>query len=78
MSTSITRRELAHRMSNGISVSLFWDKVGDMLTLEVHNEGDGEHFEIDVPRDRALDAFHHPYAYRLKAEVRELAEPLVA
>jgi hypothetical protein len=66
-------------MNNGISVSLYWDAVGDMLTLEVWNEGEGEYFELDVPRDRALDAFHHPYAYRARAEiVREIFEPLAA
>jgi hypothetical protein len=78
MIATTTRRELAHRASNGISVSLYWDAVGDMLTLEVRNECDGEHFELEVPRNRALDAFHHPYAYRVKAKVRELAAPVAA
>ena len=78
MAANHTRRELAHRVNNCISVSLFWDTVGDLLTLEVHNECDAEHFELEVPRDRAMDAFHHPYAYRVRASVREITEPLVA
>jgi hypothetical protein len=61
--TTITRRELAHRASNGIDVSLFWDKVGDTLTLEIYDSKSDEFFEVEVPRDRALDAFHHPFAY---------------
>jgi hypothetical protein len=80
MSDSTVRRELAHRVSNGISVSLFWETVGDRLSLEVYDEGGDEFFQLDVPRDRALDAFHHPYAYRARAEAWALAsgEPLAA
>jgi hypothetical protein len=58
------RRELAHRVDNGISVSLFWDAVGDTLTLVVYDEGTDDYFERGVSRDRALEAFHHPYAHR--------------
>jgi len=79
MSDSSNRRELAHRASNGVSVSLFWEKVGDTLSLEVFDESNDEFFQIDVPRDRALDAFHHPYVYRAQLEARELAaEPMAA
>jgi len=72
------RRELAHRVSNGVSVSLFWDSVGDILTLEVYDESCDEYFELDVPKDRALDAFHHPYVYRHRAQMQEVFEPLAA
>jgi hypothetical protein len=75
---NLTRRELAHRLTNGVEVSLFWDAVGDTLTLEVRDEAANEYFQLDVSRDRALDAFHHPYAYRASAERRELSEPLAA
>jgi hypothetical protein len=78
MSATTVRRELAHRASNGVSVSLFWDKVGDQLALEVYDETTDEFFTLDVPRDRALDAFHHPYAYRARAEALELLEPMAA
>jgi hypothetical protein len=70
-----TRRELMHRSSNGIDVSLFWDEVGDTLTLEVYDAKDEDAFSLRVPRDRALDAFHHPYAYR---EAAAYAEPVAA
>jgi hypothetical protein len=78
MSGSTVRRELAHRVSNGVSVSLYWDSVGDTLSLEVYDETCDEYFELDVPRDRALDAFHHPYAYRARAQALEIFEPLAA
>ena len=78
MSATAVRRELAHRVSNGVSVSLFWDSVGDRLNLEVYDETTDEYFELDVPRDRALDAFRHPYAYRARAQALEFYEPLAA
>ena len=72
------RREVAHRQSNGVSVSLVWESVGDTLLLEVYDERGDEYFELPVPRDRALDAFRHPYAYRARAERLRVVEPLAA
>jgi hypothetical protein len=73
------RRELAHRAANGIDVSLYWEEVGDTLTVEVFDAKGDDHFELRVPRDRALDAFHHPYAYRAAAEAAVACwEPLAA
>jgi hypothetical protein len=63
MTGTDTRRELMHRTSNGIDVALFWSEVGNELELEVHDAKDGESWVLSVPKDRALDAFHHPYAY---------------
>jgi hypothetical protein len=75
----IKPRELAHRISNGIEVSLFWTKVGNTLTVEVFDTTNDEFFSIDVPGDRALDAFHHPYAYLTASQAgRELDELLAA
>ena len=64
MADTTVRRELAHRADNGISLSLFWDAVRDTLTLAVYDEGADEYFERHLPRERALEAFHHPYAHR--------------
>jgi hypothetical protein len=61
--TEITRHELAHRTNAGLEVSLFWTKVGDVLTLTVYDTTTEELFELEVPKDRALDAFRHPFAY---------------
>jgi hypothetical protein len=57
------RRELAHRISNGIEVTLYWGPVRNEVVVEVIDHGTGHLFELTVPSDRALDAFHHPYAY---------------
>ena len=58
-----SRRELAHRMSNGIEVTLLWGPAKNEVVVEVIDHGAGLAFEIAVPSERALDAFHHPYAY---------------
>lgn len=76
--TTFKRRELAHRASNGIKVWLYWDKVGDTLSLEVFDAKLDEYFELDVPRDRAMDAFRHPFAYLAAAEAHQLGELLAA
>ena len=73
-----TRRELAHRANDGIEVWLYWEKVADLLTLEVYDGRNEQYYEVDVPRDRAMDAFHHPFAYVAAAEARESAELLAA
>jgi len=71
-------RELAHRTSNGIDVSLFWTKVGNVLTVEIHDAKTDEFFSVDVPSDRALDAFRHPYAYLAAADSRHEVSDLLA
>jgi hypothetical protein len=77
MEASTDKRELAHRASNGVSVSLFWTKVGNVLTLEVYDEKLEERFELEVPGRCALDAFHHPYAYLARSRAA-LGEPVAA
>ena len=56
------RRELDHRHSNGIDVTLTWSPSTDLLFVTVSDEA-GETFELVVDAHEALDAFHHPYAY---------------
>jgi hypothetical protein len=55
--------ELADRESDGLHVTLFWDKRHDRLTVLVLDTKNGESFALDAPRDKALDVFHHPYSY---------------
>ena len=57
------RRELAHRTADGIEVMLLWRASDDTITVEVFDRGTDNVFELAVARDRALDAFYHPYAY---------------
>jgi hypothetical protein len=55
--------ELANRRNGSFEVRLLWSRDGDVCTVSVEDEGTGEHFEIEVTHDRALDAFYHPFAY---------------
>src|SRR5689334_21498678 len=72
MAATHVRHELAHRASYGLSVSFYRDSVGDVLTLVVIDEQEGDHFVLGVPKARALDAFRHPYAYRALADADRL------
>jgi hypothetical protein len=57
-------RELAHRVSDGLEVTLLWHPSGDGdVAVEVLDVQAGESFRLRVPGDRALDAYYHPYAY---------------
>ena len=56
-------RELAARESDGIHVLLLWHPRSDEVTVSVDDTRTGQYFELPVERDRALDAFHHPFAY---------------
>jgi hypothetical protein len=57
------RRELAHRSSDGIEVTLLWCACHDTVAVQVSDPGRDNPFEVVVPREHALDAFYHPYAY---------------
>jgi hypothetical protein len=57
------RRELAHRASNDIEVTLFWGPGKSEIVVEVFDHARCRVFELAVPPECALDAFHHPYAY---------------
>ena len=73
MSASTTyrrpRRELAHRAVDGIEVTLLWNRVDDTVAVEVIDHAAERVFEVLVPRESALDAFHHPYAYAASSHV---------
>jgi hypothetical protein len=58
-----TRRELAHRESGGIEVTLYWDAREDSVEVEVHHRATEETICFAVAREEALDAFHHPFAH---------------
>jgi hypothetical protein len=63
MSASAFPHELHHRVADGIHVTLLWYPEANRVTVEVFDEAVGESFEFEVPSARALDAFHHPFAY---------------
>jgi ABC-type phosphate transport system ATPase subunit len=57
------RRELAERESEGLRVQLLWDPIADAVTVAVEDLRAGDRFHLAVARERALDAFYHPFAY---------------
>jgi hypothetical protein len=64
-------RELAHRRNDGLDVRLLWDPSSDTVRVSLQDSRTGAGFEVPVhPGQRALDVFHHPFAY---AEVRDVA-----
>jgi hypothetical protein len=57
-------RELAQREADGVEVTLLWHPVGDFVTVTVVDSRSREQFELVLGEgDRAMDVFHHPYAY---------------
>ena len=56
-------RELAARDCDGLHVVLLWHSRENALSLSVEDTRVGDRFHLAVARDRALDAFYHPFAY---------------
>lgn len=56
-------RELAARESEGLLVRLLWHPRDDAVTVSVEDPRAGDSFELPVARDRALEAFYHPFAF---------------
>ena len=54
------REELAYRANDDIEVWLFWRKAEDRLTVQVSDAKTNDVFEVEAPRDRALEVFYHP------------------
>jgi hypothetical protein len=62
--TSTLTRELDSRVSDGIEVRLLWREQDDRVLVAVRDGRTGDAFSVEVADDqRALDVFHHPYAY---------------
>ena len=62
-SAATEQRELAHRATNGIDVTLLWTESTNTVAVAVLDTNSGEEHQFDVDGSRALDAFNHPYAY---------------
>ena len=60
-------RELDHRESDGVSVTLLWYEDSNSVTIHVVDSSTREEFDLEVAGRDALDAFRHPYAYILPA-----------
>jgi hypothetical protein len=56
--------ELAEREFDGVSVALYWTRGTDVVAVTVDDARTGDSFELVVAdNERALDVFHHPFAY---------------
>ena len=55
--------ELDFRSTGQMDVTLLWDRVDDTVVVQVLDWATSRLFTVRPPRDRALDAFRHPFAY---------------
>ena len=64
-------RLLAERESSGVVVRLFWDDDARAhepeVVVEYEDRNENLLMTLYPPRDRALDAYYHPNAYRDQA-----------
>jgi hypothetical protein len=58
-----SRRELAYRVSSGLEVTLFWNADDNSTSVELFDAATEAILHFTVPRERALDAFYHPFAH---------------
>jgi hypothetical protein len=72
--SSITRRELDRRISAGLEITLFWDSRDNSTSIHLHHAATDQTISFRVPSGRALDAFHHPFAY-LAHQIRHFVVP---
>ena len=70
---TLQTRELAARENDGIHVLLLWHPRQDAVTVSVDDTRGGHRFDLAVARDRALEAFHHPFAYAASRADRRMA-----
>ena len=71
-------RELAYRESDGLEITLLWERSNDRLTVTVLDTKTSELLTLEAPRERALDVFYHPYFYATPGAVRGIDAPLAA
>ena len=58
------RTELASRESNGLTVTLFWSRSTNLVTVAVADAPNDDYFELVLEEhEQALDVFHHPFAH---------------
>ena len=56
--------DLHSRVSDGLEVRLLWLTPDDRLFVAVTDSKHDQQFSVEVhDRRRALDVFHHPFAY---------------
>jgi hypothetical protein len=75
--------ELDSRTTDGIEVRMLWHRGENRVTVTARDVRSGEILEVAVrDHERALDVFHHPYAYAAdhgvepRSETRQLTPTL--
>jgi len=58
-----TIRELDRRINDGFDVRLLWNPQTNHVFVAIEDQRDDSAFEFQVDAARALEAFHHPFAY---------------
>ena len=62
--TTHLTRELDRRSNDGIDVRMLWCEHDGRVLVAVRDSKTGDAFAVEVQEgERALDVFHHPYAY---------------
>jgi hypothetical protein len=62
--STATMVELDSRVNDGIHVRLLWGECDARLAVTLSDSRSGDAFVLEVREaERALDVFHHPYAY---------------
>ena len=56
-------RELAVRVVDDLRIVLSWRPAHDDVVVSVDDRRTGERFQLAVAGERAMHAFHHPFAY---------------
>ena len=57
------RRELAHRVTGGIEVTLYWYAENNSTSIEIWQPSTEERLAFVIPGDQALETFYHPFAH---------------
>jgi hypothetical protein len=68
ISTPTARRELASRVTGDLEITLYWEAQENTTSIEVHQKATAQTIAFPVAADRALDAFHHPFAHLAERE----------
>ena len=68
--TDTAVRELDHRSTDGLEVTLQWHSRTNVVSVAVLDTKSGNAFELVMREgDDALEVFHHPYAYAARRRI---------
>ena len=75
METQQLFEELDYRESDGIEVSLLWNRSDNRVTVLVIDTKTDVSFELPIEGHEAREAFHHPYAYAARLGIETQPAP---